>query len=181
MTVSAETLAGVSEEPGHLAGHGPITADHARQFADGDARWRRLLFDPADGSLQDLSQHTYRPGAQLERGIKARDLICRYPSCNRSATTTGVDLDHTTPWPTGDHNRKQPGGPVPPPPPPQTPPPMARPTPPRKHPAMDHPHRTHLLHLPPRPPTRRTTPKSRLVRPPSSTVTPTKVDVCPTI
>jgi len=101
VTVSADTLAGVSPDPGHLAGHGPITPDHARQLAEGDSRWRRLLFDPATGTLQHLSQQSYRPGAPLTRAINARDRTCRFPGCNRATTSTGVDLDHTTPWPAG--------------------------------------------------------------------------------
>jgi hypothetical protein len=101
VVVSAETLAGVSQEPGTLVGHGPITPAHARQLAEGDCRWRRLLFDPATGTLQDLSQHTYRPSTPLSRAVKARDRTCRFPGCNRATTTTGVDLDHTLPWPAG--------------------------------------------------------------------------------
>ena len=46
VVVDAEVLAGVSDKPGELVGYGAITASHARELAQGDARWRRLLTDP---------------------------------------------------------------------------------------------------------------------------------------
>jgi hypothetical protein len=99
VTVSAETLAGLSDEPGELAGSGPITAQHARELADDDAVWRRMLTDPATGTVLEVSQHTYRPSRELARTITARDVTCRFPGCRRAAT--GCDIDHTTPWPHG--------------------------------------------------------------------------------
>jgi len=98
VTVSAATLAGVSQEPGELVGVGPITADHARELA-ADATWRRLLVDPADGHLLEVGQCTYRPGRVMTRAIQLRDQTCRFPGCRRVAT--GCDLDHTVPWPRG--------------------------------------------------------------------------------
>ncbi len=48
LTLSLATLAGADDEPGHLAGHGPVTAAVARrvaaQFADG-CQWRFQLAD----------------------------------------------------------------------------------------------------------------------------------------
>jgi hypothetical protein len=39
----------------------------------------------------------YRPGAELERFLRARDRRCRQPGCrNRVA-----ELDHNVPWPDG--------------------------------------------------------------------------------
>jgi len=106
VVVPLETLAGLSKEPGELVGYGPITAEHARSLAEGDCRWRRLLSDPS-GSVVEVAPQTYRPGKALERLVKARDLVCRFPGCRRSAisTSTGtpnrVDLDHTVPFPEG--------------------------------------------------------------------------------
>jgi hypothetical protein len=40
----------------------------------------------------------YRPGAALDRFVRARDRHCRFPGCRRRA---GTDLDHTVPWPAG--------------------------------------------------------------------------------
>ena len=78
VTVSAETLAGVSEEPAELAGFGAITAEYARRLASSDATWRRLLTDPATGYLVELGQHSYRPGDVLTR-TEASNLavLCR--------------------------------------------------------------------------------------------------------
>ncbi|WP_380168830.1 DUF222 domain-containing protein [Jannaschia sp. R86511] len=42
---------------------------------------------------------TYRPGAALERAVKARDVTCRWPGCRARAAR--CDLDHTSPFPVG--------------------------------------------------------------------------------
>ena len=109
VTVSAETLAGMSEDPAELAGYGPITAKHARELARGDARWRQVLFDGTTGELLDLAQNRaerppepgYRPGVALARIVKVRDGVCRFPGCRRSALKAGIDIDHVNPWPQG--------------------------------------------------------------------------------
>jgi hypothetical protein len=66
VTVSAATLLGLSEQPGEIAGYGPITADLARELV-GDATWRRLLTDPASGEAVEFGTATYRPPAALRR------------------------------------------------------------------------------------------------------------------
>jgi hypothetical protein len=43
----------------------------------------------------------YRPGAALDRHVRARDHRCRFPGCRRPVPNNG-ELDHTTPWPAGD-------------------------------------------------------------------------------
>jgi hypothetical protein len=98
VTVSAETLVGASEEPGELAGFGPITAEHARELAK-DAAWRRLLTDPTTGRGLEAGRDRYRPSEQLSSTVIARDGTCRFPGCRRAAA--GCDLDHTVPWPQG--------------------------------------------------------------------------------
>jgi len=115
VVVDAEVLAGVSDKPGELLGYGAITAAHARELAQGDSRWRRLLIDPA-GQVVEVSPRTYRPGHELSRLVRARDVVCRFPGCRRAATAAGsgrgsggggkrssnaVDLDHTVPFPAG--------------------------------------------------------------------------------
>ncbi|SFO05274.1 hypothetical protein SAMN05660359_01228, partial [Geodermatophilus obscurus] len=45
----------------------------------------------------------YRPGAALDRHVRARDRRCRFPGCRRPVPGSG-ELDHTTPWPTGQTN-----------------------------------------------------------------------------
>ncbi|MGY1653535.1 DUF222 domain-containing protein [Geodermatophilus sp. SYSU D01119] len=42
----------------------------------------------------------YRPGAALNRHVRARDRRCRFPGCRRPVPKTG-ELDHATPWPLG--------------------------------------------------------------------------------
>ncbi|WP_141233896.1 HNH endonuclease [Geodermatophilus saharensis] len=42
----------------------------------------------------------YRPGAALDRYVRARDRRCRFPGCRRPVPRHG-ELDHTTPWPAG--------------------------------------------------------------------------------
>ena len=98
ITVAAGTLLGLDEQPADLAGYGPITAGEARRLA-ADGRWRRLLTDPATGTLLDHGRRTYPPPAALADHIRARDHTCRFPTCRQPAAT--ADLDHTTPYPAG--------------------------------------------------------------------------------
>ncbi|WP_336030036.1 HNH endonuclease signature motif containing protein [Geodermatophilus sp. FMUSA9-8] len=42
----------------------------------------------------------YRPGAALDRHVRARDRRCRFPGCRRPVPKKG-ELDHATPWPLG--------------------------------------------------------------------------------
>jgi hypothetical protein len=108
VTVPGAVLRGDSDQPGELAGYGPVSAEVMRDLTTSrscsDQVWRRLLTDPASGVLTDLSETRYRPSAQLDRAVRARDMTCRFPGCRRPATSArnGVDLDHTTPWPSGD-------------------------------------------------------------------------------
>ncbi len=119
VVVPVDTLLGESAEPAHVAGVGPITATEALQLAGlgdlggcrcrditpgpHDVVFRRLLTDPGTGYLVDVAERQYRPSAQLDRTVRSRDGVCRFPGCNRPATTTrsGTDLDHTIPWPRG--------------------------------------------------------------------------------
>jgi hypothetical protein len=98
--VALSTLLGLDETPGELPGHGPVTADHARVIAHtAGSTWRRLVVDPVDGSLAELTTTSYQPPARLRAHITARDQVCRAPGCHHPAGPT--DLDHRTPWPTG--------------------------------------------------------------------------------
>jgi hypothetical protein len=100
ITVPITTLLGVDEEPGELAGYGPLPAPIARQIAtDPDSTWRRLLTDPASGTLLDHGRRTYRPPTALAHFIRTRDGTCRYPGCRRPATA--CELDHVQPWQRG--------------------------------------------------------------------------------
>jgi hypothetical protein len=98
VTVPVSTLLGLDELPAELAGYGPIPADIARDIA-ADARWRRLLTDPVDGTLLDYGRNTYRPPAGLDDHVRARDITCRFPGCRQPAHR--CDLDHRIPFPDG--------------------------------------------------------------------------------
>ena len=98
VTVPISSLLGLDQQPGELAGYGPIPAQTAREIA-ADATWRRLLTDPASGTLLDYGRTTYRPPAALADFVRARDKTCRFPGCRRPAHK--CELDHETPYPQG--------------------------------------------------------------------------------
>ncbi|MGI8881371.1 MAG: HNH endonuclease signature motif containing protein, partial [Jatrophihabitans sp.] len=80
------------EQPGELAGYGPIPAQMARRIADDETgTWRRLITDD-HGRLVDYGRQTYRPPARLAAFIIARDQTCTFTSCTRPAVA--CDLDH---------------------------------------------------------------------------------------
>ena len=96
VTVALSTLLAMDEQPGELAGHGPIPAALARAIAaDPTGTWRRLVTDE-HGNLADISSNTYRPPAGMARYVEARDATCCHPTCRRVAVS--CDLDHTVDW-----------------------------------------------------------------------------------
>lgn len=100
VVVTAGTLLGVDDEPGWLAGYGPITAEHARTIAaDPTGTWRRILLDPDTHHVLDFGAATYRPSAHLIRYLSARDATCVFPPCERPAHRS--EVDHTTPFDRG--------------------------------------------------------------------------------
>lgn len=94
VTVSLETLLGENDEPGELAGYGPITAETARRLA-ADGTWRRIVTDPLSGAVLDVGRTRYTPPRDLADHVLARDQRCRWPTCDRPATGVGIHLDHT--------------------------------------------------------------------------------------
>jgi hypothetical protein len=100
VTVALSTLVGVDEQPGELAGHGPIPATLARRLAaDETGTWRRLVTDPLTGALLDYARSTYRPPKDLAEFVIARDQTCTFPGCNRRAQR--CELDHRIPYHSG--------------------------------------------------------------------------------
>jgi hypothetical protein len=91
-------LLGLDEQPGELVGYGPIPAPLAREIA-AEGTWRRLLTDPASGTLLDHGRTTYTPPVGLADFVRARDVYCRFPPCQQRAAT--ADLDHTIPYESG--------------------------------------------------------------------------------
>ncbi|WP_203709014.1 HNH endonuclease signature motif containing protein, partial [Cellulomonas marina] len=97
VTVPAHTVLG-GDEPGHLAGYGPVDARTCRQVAGAASSLTRVLTDPVTGALLG-ADGTYVVSGARRRFLAARDETCRFPGCNRS--TTGCDVDHTVEWAAG--------------------------------------------------------------------------------
>lgn len=97
LTVSLTTLAGLDEQPGELAGYGPIAADLARQIAatQPQATWRYTVYDPATRSRYHGTTRR-RPTPTVAAEVTTRDRTCRAPGCRTPAGR--CDLDHTQPW-----------------------------------------------------------------------------------
>ena len=74
--VAYSSLIGADDQPGELAGVGPVTAQVARRIA-ADGTWRRLLTDPCTGSLAEVSAGTYTPPQDMRDFVIARDRTCR--------------------------------------------------------------------------------------------------------
>ncbi|HET6729742.1 MAG TPA: DUF222 domain-containing protein [Jiangellaceae bacterium] len=98
VTVAATTLLGLDDQPGQLAGYGPVPASVARRLA-AEGTWRRLLTDPVSGTVLDYGRTRYPPPPDLVDHVVARDRTCRWPGCDRPAAT--AEIDHTTPYPDG--------------------------------------------------------------------------------
>ncbi|MFC5137989.1 DUF222 domain-containing protein [Actinomycetospora rhizophila] len=104
VTIGWDVLAGFSDRPGELEGHGPIPAAMARRRASHpEAWWRRLLTDPVTGTASHLDARRYRPPAAMQDLVRARDMTCAAPGCRVPASR--CDLDHVAPY---EHHR--PGG-----------------------------------------------------------------------
>jgi hypothetical protein len=104
VVVAATTLLGLDDNPAELVGHGPITADVAREIA-GDATWTRLLTDPVSGIVTDYGTTCYRPPASLTDLVTAKHPTCRGLGCRQPAAR--CQIDHTIEFPhgaTAEHN-----------------------------------------------------------------------------
>jgi hypothetical protein len=79
--------------PGVIVGFGHVpAAEIAARIAAG-ANLRHLT------SPGIKPQNRYRPSTALDEWVRARDLTCRFPHCDRPAAY--ADFDHTAPWPVG--------------------------------------------------------------------------------
>ena len=95
VTIDLPTLLGLQDNPGELAGYGPLPAPLARTLA-ADGRWRRMILDPSSGHLLDLGHTSYKPSARLARFVKTRDRTCVFPTCNRASKN--CEADHDRPY-----------------------------------------------------------------------------------
>src|SRR5581483_5837645 len=95
IVIDLPTALGLSDNPGEVAGYGPISAETAREIAK-DATLRRLVTDPIDGRCIDLGRSSYRPSEMLRRFVNARDRVCTFPGCRRPAIDS--ECDHRKDW-----------------------------------------------------------------------------------
>ena len=95
--ITLDTLLGMTQDPAHIPGLGPIPADTARTLA-ADGRWTAWITD-ATNTIHTTGTRNYTPTASLARLVRARHPHCRFPGCRQPATR--CDLDHATPWPHG--------------------------------------------------------------------------------
>ena len=61
--------------------------------------WRRLVTDPASGTVLDVGRTRYRPPVGLADLVRARDTTCVFPTCQTPASR--CDIDHLTAWSQG--------------------------------------------------------------------------------
>ncbi|MBU3870914.1 HNH endonuclease [Streptomyces sp. 4503] len=106
VTVPLDVLIGDSDDPAQLKGYGPIAAGQARRiaFAKGTV-WHRLIIEPKTGMLIKTDPTTYKPTAETERHVIARDAYCTFPTCRMPAHR--CDLDHIEPF---NHHDRAAGG-----------------------------------------------------------------------
>lgn len=103
-----------ADHPGFLAGHGVISADHARDIInrpDSTVRPVAGRAAPADSSTPELPLYQptnpYRPSAALDLFIRIRDGYCTVPGCDRPAFD--AEIDHVVEY---DHDSPATGGPT---------------------------------------------------------------------
>ena len=88
------TLEGTGTKPGYLLDTGALIAPELLAELTATARQRPVVIPvevPPDPS--------YHPSRALADFVRARDLTCRAPGCDKPATV--CDIDHTIPWPYG--------------------------------------------------------------------------------
>lgn len=99
VSVALSTLLELDDQPGELAGYGPIPAELARAIAaDPSGTWRPLVTDRI-GRLVDYDRKTYRPPADLRDTVLALYGTCTFPGCRNPACKG--QLDHVVPYPDG--------------------------------------------------------------------------------
>jgi hypothetical protein len=86
------TLTRLTNEPGELAGYGPVIANIARQVTEDqkDAEWRYTITD--NGHFVASGTTRRRPTTSERRYVEARDPICIFPGCRMPAAS--CDIDH---------------------------------------------------------------------------------------
>lgn len=98
LIVDLDTLAGLNDHAGELAGYGPVVADIARKVATKrtTSAWRYTVVEPDSDAVLDTGTIRRRPSAEQRRTVEARDRTCVFPGCRMPALAS--DLDHRIPW-----------------------------------------------------------------------------------
>jgi hypothetical protein len=102
LVISDASLFGSSEEPGELAGYGPVPAGWARDLvhrglAEAAVWVRRLYADRHTGALTAMESRSRLAPAGLARFVRSRDRTCRTPYCDAPIRHT----DHVTSYANG--------------------------------------------------------------------------------
>jgi hypothetical protein len=97
ITVPASVMAGVSDHPAHLHGYGPIASGTLWELAGKSAFWRRIVTDPATGTVMEVSRRN--PPGQLREYLATRTPTCVGVGCNRPAES--CEVDHTVDYAKG--------------------------------------------------------------------------------
>ncbi|UNK46635.1 HNH endonuclease signature motif containing protein [Arthrobacter sulfonylureivorans] len=98
VTMPLTALLGLSEEPGDLAGHGPIPPDMGRQLSQLAKSWLLVLTDD-QGQAIAAAKKLRIPPEWLKRLVRIRDRRCRFPGCRRAARY--CEIDHVIAWEDG--------------------------------------------------------------------------------
>ncbi|WP_336714510.1 HNH endonuclease signature motif containing protein [Arthrobacter sp. USHLN218] len=98
VTIPLATAAGISTEPGHLAGYGPIPPETARNIAALAKTWLPVLVDES-GEAVAVAKEMRHPPEWLKRMVRLRDESCRGPGC--LVHSKHCELDHTIAWEAG--------------------------------------------------------------------------------
>jgi hypothetical protein len=97
--VELTTLIGLDEEPGDLAGFGPLVADITREVvADQTSSQHRVTVTDA-GEVVWSGITRRRPTAGQRRSVETENPTCVFPGCRMPSTD--CDLDHRQPWSEG--------------------------------------------------------------------------------
>jgi hypothetical protein len=94
VTLTMETLTDLADNPGELAGFGPVIADVARKIAnDSGNKLRVIVCDDTTGEPTHVVTPTRQPTAQQRRRVLVRNTTCVFPGCRMPARQ--CDIDHT--------------------------------------------------------------------------------------
>jgi hypothetical protein len=88
------TLAQLDDNPGELAGCGPVIAETARKVAKEQTRgdWTSVVTDPETGEPLHVVSLRRRPTAKQVRKVRALHPTCTFRGCRMPAVD--CDIDH---------------------------------------------------------------------------------------